>query len=1264
MARSRSAKASLVAGVAALVASIFAFQPAVQASAPAVIGGGRLPASAGQAKQSTVVMLKAGCPQRSRLTLGDGYCPAQDGILGELRGVGDRVVAKAQLVDAVVALVTSAQAKALSHQAAVRSVLTDGTVPLGPAPGWAQDLSVPELNQPTSGATHSAGRSVEQAKVPAGAKPATPTVPSRPTTFPGCGTKANPALGQESLTSINDLGAVQGGIDGAGVTVAVLADGVNPANPDLARNPKYGPAGHQVVTRYVDFSGDGLNASTGGAEAFGDVSTIAAQGNRAYNVAVYDNAAGASYLPKRGCYIKVVGAAPGASVEMLKVLPQQSGFSTSQVLEALQYAVKSGAKVINESFGSDAFPDTGLDVLRDADDAAVLDGATVVVSTGDAGVTSTVGSPATDPNLISVGASTDFRSYAQTDEGGFDNPVVGNGKWLDNNISALSSGGFSQSGNTVNLVAPGDSDWALCSTNTKKYTECSDPFRGTDNGIQLFGGTSEAAPLTSAAAADVIEAFRNAHGGTYPSPALVKEILTSTATDIDAPADEQGAGLLNVGAAVHLARTMPAPTPSTTTTTTAPKTTTTSTTSTTAVATTTSTSTTTTSRATLRRPGGAMGHGPMPVVAPSLASASTGNPASASGPPNGTMLVSPSQLNSVVTPGQVVHQALTFTNVGPNTKLVHLSTRALRTKIYDTGTRAFTINPNKPLTNTGAMVIGSGYTEVYQEEQFKVPAVTNGRLIFQADYQFRGQSSVLHVALFEPSGTYAAFTDPQGFGDYAETEVSNPVAGTWTALFYTIENGTAKGIVGTSGPVQWDASVWRYSNWGTVSPANLSIAPGGTAHASLSVRAPNLPGDNDLAVVVSTPGGQTTVPVTVRTMVALGKQGGTFSAVLTGGNGRADTEAASNTYSFSVPAGQSDLDVGLALSTDPDESLIGYLVDPSGQTMAYTTNYTVMPTGSSFSPKASYTLAPASTPFLELYAVAPMPGQWSVVLDWANPVSGNEINERFTGSIRFDQVKVTASGAPTRAARVLDRGSSHVFHVRIVNNGLSPQAYFFDPRLDQTTTVTLTNQNSAVIARNFSLPLVQGLTYPFYLVPTHTSELSATLTRLSGSTKVSFDMEWGSGDPDVAPGAQQLGTASSLSGSSASVSLSETSGIAPGLWSVSPADVGPYPTGGAPSTTASLSVSAVTQAFDKAISTPTDDLWQKDFSASHFVLLQPGQSANVPVTVKPSAAVGTNVTGTLYVDAFTLAAFFAPVNVILPDAEEVAALPYSYTVGR
>ena len=130
---------------------------------------------------------------------------------------------------------------------------------------------------------------------------------------------------------------------------------------------------------------------------------------------------------------------------------------------------------------------------------------------------------------------------------------LSNGTWVSNNISGLSSGGITQAGRTPDLVAPGDLGWALCTPDLDLYGECTDD-NGNPSPIQDFGGTSQSSPLTAGAAALVIEAYENTHHGVRPSPAVVKQILTSTATDLGHPAYEQGAGLLNTLKAVQAAQ--------------------------------------------------------------------------------------------------------------------------------------------------------------------------------------------------------------------------------------------------------------------------------------------------------------------------------------------------------------------------------------------------------------------------------------------------------------------------------------------------------------------------------------------------------------------------------------------------------------------------------------------------------------------------------------------------------------------------------------
>jgi subtilisin family serine protease len=461
-----------------------------------------------------------GATARQRVTAVDS---SQSDVLSELNEIHAKNVRSFQLVNAVAATLSSAEIQRLRGNASVLAVVPDArnqVAPLQAGPGA------------TSSAIGTNG-------------PATPDSPTSQAICP-----SNPAqpLVEPEARQVMNVDAAQQIVDGTGVKVGIIADGIDPNNPDLIR-----PGGQHVIFDYQDFSGFGIGAPTDGREAFLDAGTIASQGNQTYDLSGFVNPA--HPLPP-GCNIKIEGIAPGASLAVLNVAGSNAAFFNSQIIQAIQYAVTvDHVNVLNESLGGNPVPNTQDDPVSLADQAAVAAGVTVVASSGDAGPFNNTGSPATTPGVIGVGGTTTFRVYRQTSRYG--SQLVPGG-WENDNITALSSSGITQfNPHTVDVVAPGDRGWSLCSHDTTQFFGCADVDHGTNPPpIWAAGGTSASAPETSATAALVIEAYANTHGGTLPSPALVEQIIVSTATDLDAPADHQGAGLVNTLKAVQLAESI------------------------------------------------------------------------------------------------------------------------------------------------------------------------------------------------------------------------------------------------------------------------------------------------------------------------------------------------------------------------------------------------------------------------------------------------------------------------------------------------------------------------------------------------------------------------------------------------------------------------------------------------------------------------------------------------------------------------------------
>jgi hypothetical protein len=428
----------------------------------------------------------------------------QSPVVSELRQLHAAHLHSFDLINAVSATISQAEESRLAANPTVADVVANSTTHL--------EFNTPAAQVSTEAPAHGASSGAPEEMKDGDAvcqEEGSPAVELDPQALQTIRANNNHADAAPTAASL--------GITGAGVKVAFIAEGIDVDQPNFQRR------GSHVIIDQADFTGEGVAATVSGGEASLDASSIAAQGNVEY-VATLANG--------QKCTFVVEGAAPGADLVSLKAFPSNHDATSTSLLEAIDYAVSTEhVNVLNESFGYNPLPDTMNDLIRQANEAAVAAGTVVDVSSGDAGPTSTQGSPSTDPAVIAAGASTTYRVYAQEDIENYSG--IGAKGWENNNLSGLSGGGSTFDLKGPNLVAPGDLNWDTCNPNPGSFGAC------------ISGGTSEAAPLTSATAALVIQAYRKTHSGASPSPALVKQIILSTTTDLGLPADQQGSGLLD-----------------------------------------------------------------------------------------------------------------------------------------------------------------------------------------------------------------------------------------------------------------------------------------------------------------------------------------------------------------------------------------------------------------------------------------------------------------------------------------------------------------------------------------------------------------------------------------------------------------------------------------------------------------------------------------------------------------------------------------------
>jgi hypothetical protein len=849
-------------------------------------------------------------------------------LVAQLKQVGATHITKLSILNAVAAAMPAAEAQALSHTSGVKAVVPDGTIIIGDATSTTRTVAASQVRKSTIRATAADGQQLCN------------TNPSKPLVEP------------EALTSIHD--ASSNPSDPFEASKIATGQGVIVGNVDadsLAGNPNMiRPNGQHVI---IDAPDPTENVFSD--EFNGDVSTIAAQGTVTYT---YASQLPYSNIPAN-CTFRIVGDATGASLVTTGYFTDTNSHGQivapeSQVIAGLQDAVNEGVNVVSESYGYGALPGANDDLLAPTNDAMVAAGVVVVESAGDSGSSGTVEAPADDPNVIDAGGTNDLRLLAQAD--GYTKG------WEDDNMTTLSSGGTAPYGDVVDLVAPGYLALAVAGAGQTPL-----PLP-----TEAFGGTSQSAPFISGAAADVIQAYRDTHSGATPTPAQVKEILTSTATDIGAEADQQGAGLLNVYAAVEAARQMPG------------------------------TSKTHSSASELvdnptqldvQGAGGSTIHQSVTLY---NASSHTERISGAYrvlgrefslGAPVTENVSAPSASAPIPAQGATAAAPITF-NVPPGISVLDADMRW----------------PDP--TNSDDNILSFILTD---------PA---GRLA-QSSYDYGAANFVS-----------CAGVDGGCSPDIQHAIVEHPMAGTWTVqILWANGRGHAQSAPDTpgtyTGPVTFQASGQNF----TTSPASVpvTIAPRSSVSVPLSIRLPRAPGDAPESVQFTGRNGlESSVPIARRTLIP--SRGGFFGATLTSSVSRGPGQI--KTFYVDVPAGKHDLDVSLhAPDHATDDPVYYYLFSPADLQPAITEAGNIDVTAVDTTPTPDNPTGNAS-----LIAPDPQPGLWEIDVMQGATTDGTEFSQIVRGFVAYNRLApVSETGLPTSTSTTIDTGSSVPITATVTN---------------------------------------------------------------------------------------------------------------------------------------------------------------------------------------------------------------------------------------
>lgn len=315
----------------------------------------------------------------------------------------------------------------------------------------------------------------------------------------------------------------QFGVDGSGVTVAVVDDGVSiPGN------------GGFYITSGNTVDGPLRGATTGASGGHGHINASIIAGDTPFGG-----------LDPTG-YNYGMGVAPKANIINIPFLKSGNTTTDAQsVDDTLNTLGPNGFRgtITNNSWGSGTNGNTydsraalwdGL--VQDASSAATFDPINIVFSAGNSG-TSGLTRPKMAKNIIAVGNSENIRTE-----------LAGTAADNIDDMRSTSSRGPAADGRIKpDITAPGT---FIAGSRAGTGGSVSGQI---DANHSYSSGTSHAAPQVAAAAALFTQFWKNTNGGNYPSPALIKAAVINTGQEMNGfgsanpiPNGDEGWGRINL----------------------------------------------------------------------------------------------------------------------------------------------------------------------------------------------------------------------------------------------------------------------------------------------------------------------------------------------------------------------------------------------------------------------------------------------------------------------------------------------------------------------------------------------------------------------------------------------------------------------------------------------------------------------------------------------------------------------------------------------